>query len=171
MPWITVLGLMAGGVYTLVEYRSHERDRRIEATMGYVTRFMAPPLSDHRATLLKQWQKHQAEILTVLHDSSLKPAELNREYNATVLAMITAEELSLPIQEMTLFFEQLANCVKLTLCEPDAVNSMLAVQAQEFMRQYYPYICYLRKEWSDPSIAQELERIFNPKSVGKNYCP
>jgi len=56
VPWITVFGLIAGGVYSLVEYRNHERDRRIEATMAYVTRYMAPPLSDYRAVLVKRWQ-------------------------------------------------------------------------------------------------------------------
>lgn len=171
VPWITVFGLLAGGVYTLVEYRSHERSRRIEATTSYVTRYMAPPLSDYRATLVKRWQTHEADLLALLKNANLAPAELNRQYSARILAMVTADELALPIQETILFFEQLANCVTLKLCEPDAVNSMLAVQAQEFLHQYYPYICHLRQEWNDPSIARQLEQVFNAASIGKNICP
>jgi len=170
VPWITVVGLFAGGVYSLIEYQDHERERRIETTMGYVSRYMAPPLSDHRATLLKKWQLHETELLTILKNTALPPEELSRQYSAKILSMVTSEELALPIQEMVLFFEQLANCVTLRLCEQDAVNSMLAAQAQEFLHQYFPYICYLREQWNDPSIASQLERVFNPGSVGKNYC-
>jgi hypothetical protein len=170
VPWITVFGLIAGGVYSLVEYRNHERDRRIEATMAYVTRYMAPPLSDYRAVLVKRWQAHEADLLAVLKNSSLTPAELNRQYSAGVLAMVTADELALPIQETVLFFEQLANCVTLKLCESDAVNSMLAGQAQEFLHQYYPYVCHLRQEWNDPAIARQLEQVFNAQSMGKDIC-
>jgi hypothetical protein len=169
-PWITVVGLAIGGVYTLVEYRNHQRQQRVETTMGYVTRYMSPPLSDHRAVLLKQWQKHESDLLAVLRNASLSSGELLRQYNTKILTMVNDDSLASPIQELVLFFEQLANCVSLQLCERDAVNSMLAGQAQEFLHQYFPYVCYLRNEWNDPSVARQLEQVFNPGSLGKNYC-
>jgi len=169
-PWLTVLGLIAGGIYTLVEYQNHERQQRIETTMGYVTRYMSPPLSDHRVVLLRQWQRHESDLLAVLRNTSLSSDELLRHYSTKILAMVTDDGLAAPIQELVLFFEQLANCVSLELCQRDAVNSMLAGQAQEFLHQYFPYVCYLRNEWNDPSIAHQLEQVFNPESIGRNYC-
>jgi hypothetical protein len=170
-PWITILGLLAGGLYTLVEYRDHQRERRLETTSEYVKRFMENPLSDHRATIAKQWSHNQSEIIALLSDKSVPQSEINRNYEDKILTMIVEGGLAVPIQETILFFEELAHCVTLDLCDGDAVSSMLSRQGREFFRQHYPYVCHLRKQWNDDSIAAELEAFFNPVSVGRACVP
>ena len=84
--------------------------------------------------------------------------------------MVASEKLSVPLQELVLYFDQLAACVKAELCDVGAVTSMMASQGRGFFRTYYPYICYLRKESNDQTVARDFELVFNSGSLGKQYC-
>ena len=157
VPWLTIFGLVSAGVFTIVEYRSKQDDDRIALTMQYVSRFMDPPLSDHRVALSKAWNANEVNILGVLRDKTLDQKALGHAYRDTILKIVSADSLQLPIQEQLLYFEQLNECVRLGLCDDGVARTTLGLRAREFFRQFYPYICALRSDWNDPTIGAALE--------------
>jgi hypothetical protein len=170
VPCVTAAGLLLGGSYTVFEYRQQQSEKRVATTMEYVSRFLSAPLSEHRAAASTAWQTYEPEILGVLMNAEkLDERERIEKYGATIIRMVNENSLAIPIQEELLYFEQLAQCVKLDLCDRDVARSMLYRPAKEFLNQYYPYVCALRKEWNDPTTAAGLEEFVRGET-GKDAC-
>src|SRR5262245_11768516 len=84
VPCITTAALVVAGAYTLLEYRDHQRDARIEKSFSYVSRLSAPPIADYRLRLGTVWSAHDEEILGVLVETAGSPETQAEAYTRTV---------------------------------------------------------------------------------------
>ena len=170
VPLVTMIGLFAAGFYTLFEYRAQQNEKRIATAMSYVARFSTPPLSEHRASLANAWATRRERIRAVLiNKDGLSDAEVNRTYSEVVVEMVNDAALGPAIREELLFFEQVSQCVELELCDNMVTRSMLEGHSREFLDQYSPYMCALRKQWNDKTTGAALQR-FVRAGAGKDIC-
>src|SRR5262245_47492152 len=170
-PWLTFVGLLAGGLYTLYEYGERQKEARVATTMQYVSRYMTPPLSDHRAALFNAWEANEDTILPVLMNKQLTTEEIVKQFQTTMLNVVREASLGLSIQEELLYFEQLTQCIDIELCDRAVAQSTLHIVARDIFDQYYPYICSLRDRYGDPSIGAALERFARAGKSAKFVCP
>lgn len=170
VPVVTIVGLFAGGLYTLFEYRAQQNEKRIATAMAYVSRFSTPPLSEYRASLSNAWAaRGDIEMVLTNKDHRLSVNEVNRTYSQLVVEMVNENALGPGIREELLFFEQVSQCVELELCDNMVTRSMLETHSREFFDKYYPYVCALRKRWNDPTTGAALQR-FLKVGRGKDIC-
>jgi hypothetical protein len=165
-PWITIVGLIIAGVYTLIEYRSAATQKHVEMTMAYIARYSTPPLYEHRVALSKVWGENYTKIIDLVQS---KDPDVDQRYNDYILSMIDREKISASVDEMLLYFGEVANCVHLGLCDAETVNSLLMNRGTEFVHQYVPYVCRLRSTWHDPTIGSDVVNFFNPAAT--DFCP
>jgi len=167
-PIITTVALVVGGIYGLVEYRDHQREQRLEKTFGYVERFSSPPISDMRLRLAAFWVEHDDAIVNALTTGS--PNARAVAFHRVIMENIAEEKLEAEVEALLAYYEQVAQCTKLALCDSDTIDAMLKGYAAEFFHQFYPYVCDVRTRWRDDSMGAELELFANPGSAPNAAC-
>lgn len=169
--WLTILSVLAGGIFALVQYLQTQQNERISRTMTYQARFGDTRLLQDRLDLLRKLESINPEVVRVLTAKDMPQAEINRKYAHLILTTFSDDEDDESQQAMigiTDFLESVAVCAQQGLCEESAAKAMFENYGKSFFRSYYPYICQKRARWHDPTIGLKLEQFFNPKSVGKS---
>src|SRR6266511_3578348 len=57
VPWIQVVGLIAAGVYALIEYRNHAKETRVQASIDHAARLSSEELRGVNSSLSSRYQR------------------------------------------------------------------------------------------------------------------
>ncbi len=167
VSWITVLGLIVGGIFTLIEYRHHVRSEKIERTMGYLTRFNSQDILRYRVILDRLQDSHyQAESKALLNPIKSKRKS---EYDKLILDMTQPSINRESINGLMDFYDEIAICADVKVCDSDTAHALFNKDASAFFTTFSPYICDLRNKWNDRTIGAELENFFNG-TIDSNSC-
>ena len=167
--WVTIVSVLSGGVFALVQYFDAKAKERVERTMASFTQFSEPALRQQRILLQRSWDTMNPQIVRVLTAQGKRQDEINRDYDRLVRASIAGNgDIQSAVIGVMEFLEGVAVCVQHELCDAPSARALFGRDGKTFFRQYYPYLCELRAKWRDPSIGLKLEEFFNPASVGKS---
>ena len=160
----TVIAIIAGGMFALVEFYGYKQDKKISNSLGLVSEYYSEDVLQYRRKLDEAWETGHPILVETLRSRQDKA----KAYDEYVIALVEKEELSLAIDYVMDFFERSVVCITAKLCDQATIDKFFYKNARIFFRKYYPYVCALRKKWKDDSIWLDVEAHFNPASIGKS---
>lgn len=158
----TTLALICGGIFGLVEYLDYKKDNSIKYSLSLVSRYQAEDVLKQRIKTDSAWQDANDDLVKLLKiDRSVSA------YEGFLLSVVKKNELDAAIITLMGFYDETVVCVKSRICDKATINSYFLKSGRTFFNKYYPYVCLQRNIWSDPTIWFDVQRYFNPKSLGK----
>lgn len=143
---------------TYWEYLQHEQELKIERSLDYFQNFSSSTWIERRAIIDEAFDDLRPK-LEELSRSNKNANHIESEYSKIVLAKVTSEpNLRHSIDSLIEFYGGLLTCSRLQLCDEDTIDRFFATPAKTFFRQVHPYLYYLRQDWGDNSLGQELEQ-------------
>jgi len=118
----------------------------------------------------KVWRKHHEEFVNILQNEDMSQPEIEQANFTLVNRVIKDNNLEDKIENLMDFFQGVAKCVKSNLCEEALANYYFGKDGKTIFRQFYPFICHIRKRREDDTKFSEFEEIFNPLTY-KKPCP
>src|SRR5262245_7614442 len=104
VPWVSAIALITGGIWTLLEYRGHLADSRVERSLALIARFN-DDLSDRRLELDAAWERHLPVLIATRQRLVGASADdVRSAYEASVTKMAADNNLAPAITEMIFFF-------------------------------------------------------------------
>lgn len=163
--WLSAIIMIIGGVFGIFQYLEHKNDVRIERSMTFVERFQ-----DNTVTLSARKNLSQSidgkidELNALLSNKDLKAEELSALFDAEIVKLVKQDVLTEHLKHIFTFYEQLVYCVEMELCDRDVADMFFETEAKSLIRTYYPYICYIRKEWHNTEVYASIVRFY----IGEN---
>lgn len=155
--WLTFVAVILGGTWTLYQYSEHRYEGRVKETLDYVKQYDEGVLRDARNKVYEMWQNVDEEYKKILLDKSIS----DNEFTDFVVKIILKNNTSASILDILDFFERLAICVNTKLCDKNTAILYMRRHLQEFWRQNYPFIKYIRIEYENSLIGKETESLYN----------
>ena len=171
VPWIGVIAILVGGIWTFSEYGRHVDATKVQRSLDQIARFNAE-LTDIRLKIDLAWQANASTLLKIEQQAELNKAqsdEIAKQYAAFVLNMNRQEQLLSDIARVLFFVDEIVICVEANLCDESTIRSYLDDFSLTFFNRHYPVICDLRDTWNDPTIATRLQAFFT-KTSDRNIC-
>lgn len=159
---VTVLAILCGGIFGLIEYCEYKKSNRIKNSLNLVERYNKGEILRSRITSGAVWQDLNEELVSLSQRDNSPEA-----YEGFVLAVISEKKLTKEVSSIMGFYEETAICMSAGLCEEDTINSYFSKSGRSFFNKYYPYVCSQRIKWNDPSIWENVQIRYNPESIGK----
>ena len=163
VAWIQVLGLIAGGVYALKQYKDHLKEVKVQRTVDYLTRINSGELLDANMKLSVQLQK-EFDRLQTKHPNSMTSEQYYRFVMCDVLMHGQDNSLDSSLNAIIGFLDDGVVCSQTGLCDEETIRSNLSEFGKDTVSTYYPYFCYLRGLWKDDAIAQRVVKFYDPSS-------
>ena len=166
VPWIGVIAILVGGIWTFTEYGRHVNSTKVQRSLDQIARFNAE-LTDVRLKIDLAWQENVSTLLKISQQAELDQAqsdEIAKQYAAFVVNMIREEQLLSDIARVLFFIDEIVICVNASLCDESVIRSHLNDFSLTFFNRHYPVICELRDIWNDPTIATRLQDFFTNTS-------
>lgn len=161
-PYITVnlVALMVAiiGLYvTYREYQQHQKDLKIERSLEYLKNFTSSTWLDRRGIIDTAFDGLRPK-LEELSRSKKTPNQIELEWRGAVITTITSDlNLRQAVDSLIEFYDGLLTCLELQLCDKMTLDSFFTTPAKIFVRQMYPYLYHIRREWGDDSLGTKLE--------------
>ena len=159
---VTILAILFGGIFGLIEYFDYKKSNRIENSLVLVERFNQGEILKNRAATSLVWQDLHQELINLFQKDSSPEA-----YEGFVLAVVKEKNLAKEVSSIMGFYEETAICVNAGLCETRTINRYFSKSGRSFFNKYYPYVCNQRTKWNDSSIWKNVQINYNPESIGK----
>jgi len=159
--WLTILAVIAAGLFSINEYLEHKEDERIKRSLHYVERYSADKFIDIRNNVYAKLDEENKALVKALSDSSLSSEELQEKYNKLILDIVDKHSLSVNIKTLFNFHEEVVLCVQTELCDEQVVRNFFNVEALELFRGFSPYVCNERKKWRNENITLRVETFYN----------
>lgn len=163
VSFVTVLAIIGGGLFALIEYYDHKADGRKKISLALVSDYHSKEYREYRENIDEAWEVGHPVLISALTKEKCK----SRAYNKYVVALVSEEKLSNDVGYIMDFFERVATCVNSDLCDKQIIDKFFKKSGRTFFRKYYPYVCNLRNKWQDNSIWSNTEVYFNPGGVNK----
>lgn len=170
--WVAALAVVIGGLFGIYQYLEHKSAVRVDRTMAFVERYHGNSmLVEARLKITESMTLRVGQINQLLQDPTLKPEDLPAKYSEEVLKLVNEDDLAGPLEQLFTFYEQIILCRELALCEEEVAQQFFDNDARGFVRSYYPYICFIRKEWNNPSQFERVIKFYsanNSASICQN---
>lgn len=101
-----------------------------------------------------------AELSKLLQNSDLSTAELESGYASIILDLFKDPRLSLSMNSVLRFHQELVQFVLKELCDREVSMSFFANSTGDMLRTYYFYICDKRSKWNDPTVFKAIEHFY-----------
>jgi hypothetical protein len=158
--WLGIGAVICAGVITPWEYIDVKQEKRVERTLSYVERYGDSGYVDSAILLDEAVNNQHAELSRLLQNSDLSTAELESGYAMIILDLFKDPKLSLSMNSVLRFHQELVQCVLNELCYRDVSMSFFANSTGDMLRTYYPYICDKRSKWNDPTAFEAIEHFY-----------
>lgn len=165
--WLTTMGLLIGGGFTLFEYLDIKQENRINATVEYVRAYRTEPIFSVRRRVGQSEINASKLVTSTLKNST--PENAGKIYNDLIVRRVHEEDLSADLDQLINFYEEIAVCILNEICDRESAARYFFEQGRDFYRTYYPYICMERNKWHDFSTGRLLQTFYNP-SVDTDPC-
>lgn len=159
---VTILAIFCGGIFGLVEYLDYKNNEKIKNSLNLVNRFQSGEILNERLKADSIWQDVYQELITIFKADASPEA-----YEGFVIAVISKKKMEKSINSMMGIYEETVICVESGLCDQDTIDHYFSKSGRTFFNKYYPYVCNQRKKWNDPTIWENIQKYYNPKSIGK----
>lgn len=168
--WVEVVGLLAGGVFAVVQYLSHAADVRVEKTIDFLSSWASEPVvsSYHKISTVWDDKTVRDEFLRLVDETrdDESAMEKGRKLGDFVLATTETYGLSQPIFRLNEFYTALSACVKKDVCDRPLAVEFFCADAAAFDERTRALT--LQKRKIDPEYASGLTSFLaiceSPKS-------
>ncbi len=155
--WTAAFAVVIGLIFGTFQYLEHKSAVRVQRTMDFVERYQGNSLLvEARLKLTSSINKRMDKINTVLKDDSLSSDQLGQLYSSEVMNMIHNDDLTGALEQVFTFYEQILLCKELKLCDDFIAESFFDIDGRSYVHTFYPYICHIRKEWSNEKQFKRL---------------
>tara|TARA_R110002167_G_scaffold38470_4_gene119834 strand:- start:1187 stop:1732 length:546 start_codon:yes stop_codon:yes gene_type:complete len=164
--WVAALAVVIGGLFGIYQYLEHKSDVRVDRSMAFVERYHGNSmLVEARLKINESMAKRTAQLNQILKDPAIKAENLPAIYESEILKQINQDELVGSLEQLFTFYEQIILCREMDLCEEEVAGQFFDIDAQGFVSTYYPYICYVRKEWHNPKQYKKITQFYSPELI------
>ena len=153
--WFGLLALTAAGIFTIVQYVEKEKADRIKASLDLLPRFHDANMTEARTGLYSAWRRRETELATVAADPAISGTMLDKY----VLNVVDEENLYLPFQTVTDFYDTVQICIEQKICDGSTAKALFQHDARSFLVLHYPLIASIRSRRKDTSFAAHLEQF------------
>jgi hypothetical protein len=164
--WITVVGLVGGGIFALAEYQGNKKDTRIQRSLAHLGKFASKEISEARVAIALRQDAKVNRLREILLNRETSQEERNAAYYIFVVHELVAHGTTDGIQDKIYLvlntLEEAIICGEQGLCDEATLRAGFFDYGQGFVRTYTPYLCYLRRAWNDPALGRRAEAYFNP---------
>lgn len=159
---VTVLAIICGGIFGLIEYCDYKKSNRVKNSLDLVERYNKGETLKNRVITGVVWQGLNEELVSLLKNNRSPEA-----YEGFVISVIIEKDLAKEVSSLMGFYEETAICVNAGICDANTINSYFSKSGRSFFNKYYPYVCSQRAKWNDTSIWKNVQIRYNPESIGK----
>ena len=168
VAWLAVAGLLIAGLFALVQYLEVKTKQAVDQSFRFHSIGWSDPLYKEQTTVNKAWSEISLSVVKVLADTSKPIKQVREEYDLLIIKTVHRKpELENAVDALIDYYDAVATCASTKLCDSDTLKSLLGRDGTRFFHQFSPYICELRTQWRDPTIALATEKYFNPDALGK----
>lgn len=153
--WVGLVGLVAGGLFGVVQYMEKDRGDKIKVTLDFLDRLNRSPVLDARKNVFEAWEKHRLELDEILN----KQASGDDELDSLILRVVDQHRLFSSLITLIDYYDSLEICVAKMVCDEPTSAALFANDARVFFALHYPFIEKERQARSDASFAVHLERF------------
>ena len=146
---LTKLGLIAGGVFALVQYLDARHDARVERPTSYIMRFEDGQAAVARRAINGTLRGYLSQF------DGLEGETIDAQTRADMVMSVVEAEAGLAdnIDMVVDFYEGLATCVREGLCASDVAHRYFAADAREFWNNFEPYVATRRINNADFAVG------------------
>lgn len=159
---VTVLAIIGGGIFGLVEYMEYAKDTKIKTSLGLVTRYHTGQILKSKIKTDSAWNEVYSELTTLFKKDTSAEA-----YEEFVLTVVKKKDIYVDVNLIMGLFEETVICVDSGLCDKVTIDSYFKNSGRSFFNKYYPLVCDLRKKWNDKKIWLNVQTYYNPESLEK----
>lgn len=158
----TCAGIIFGSVFGLIEFTDYKASEKIKNSLVLVERFNGDRLMKARMNVNDVWRKNNSRIR-----QTLESANFAEGYQVLIKGIVKENNLQQSIEIVMGFFDETAICVDSDICDSKTIQDYFGEGGGSFIRKIRPYLCELRKNWSDPSIWEDAQMYYAPKTKGQ----
>lgn len=158
---ITAIGFIPAGVYTAQQYLEEQQARRVDKTLEFYTKQLDDKLLESRKALdvFYHLDLRQEYLEAISISKKNNDDEKKREFIAKL-----SKQNSEHIMILEKFYEGVAKCTKTNICDQETAEELFKQDIQDFVVIFGPFLCTLRKDLKDPTIAKELTDFYGSKN-------
>jgi len=153
---ITLLTVIAGGIFAYVEYSAHGLSKQRDASVSLVSEYYKVENLEIREALDDAWRQAKP-VLTQLMNGN---PDQDQDYRLFVLTLVEQSSHEMYVLRLLSFFERVARCIQTEVCDDTVANEYFFDAGRIALTRYYSVICKHRSESINPSILRDTEKYF-----------
>lgn len=159
---VTIIAIISGGVFGVIEYLDYKKEIRIKNTIDLVNRYHSGHVLESKLRTDKVWNEMYPSLIELFSTDSSSEA-----YEGFVLTIINKKNLNSPVSVLMGLFDETVVCIESDICDKETIDRYFLKSGRSFFNKYYPYICDQRSKWNDETIWVNVQKYYNPGSTGK----
>lgn len=159
---VTVVAIIAGGLFGLFEYLDHKASEKINHSLNQLSNYNSDSLVKSRESIDEAWNGRHTKLIELF-----KKDKSDSAYSKFVLDVVNDSNLSRDIEKILRFYQETAICVGANICDEETTRSFFQADAVPFFSTFYPYVCFQRKQWKDEKTWEKLQLFYRLNSIGK----
>ena len=158
VSWITLFGLVAAGLWTLLEYFNRQEQRATEVVLERLQHFESGPVGQAYFKVEDAWINGAANLNEKLERIE-KNGNISSAYKVYIVQFIKEREIAFDVRRTMYFFERLAACVDARICDRETAYRLLGPQALWIRNNHYPYILHLRELTQNELFFEQFNKF------------
>ena len=159
---VTIIAIISGGVFGLVEYLEYKKESKIKNTIDLVTRYHSGHVLKSKLETDKVWND-MYPIMTEI----FKTDKTSEAYEGFILTIIEKNNLTSSVSIVMGLFDETVVCLESEICDKSTIDNYFLKSGKSFFNKYYPFVCDQRNKWNDVTIWKNVQKYYNPDSMGK----
>jgi len=167
---VTILAILAGSLVALIEYRSYQKEIRIQKSLELVKQYNEGYLLDSTIKIEEVWEELNSRLEGLSNVADPRsPEEITAAYEALIIQLVETNKILSNVKGVIGFYDRVIICVKTNLCEKSTVDQYFYNDAVNFFRAFTPIMCDQRRKWLDDDIWSDVQIYYIPETIG-NTC-
>jgi len=159
--WVEVIGLVAAGLFAVVQYLAHTENARVEKTIDFLKSWSAEPIAGCYAKISSVWNDKsvQTNFLHLVEQTrdDEHAMRADRPLGRFVLETIERYQLEQPIYRLNEFYATISACVDRNVCDRSLAAAFFCSDASSFEERTLALT--LVKREGDPDYAIGLRKL------------
>jgi hypothetical protein len=168
VPWIQVIGLVAAGIYGLVEYRDHQAETKIQASVDYVTRLNSEELRDVNLKLFARYRRQYVRFEA--KHPTFTPTDYYNFVMTDVLMFGQDSGIETNVDALLGFLDDGVTCTQAKICDETTIRSTIGDFGKTIIESYYPFMCFSRDLFG-PGYMDRVNQFYEKASMDKACFP
>lgn len=167
VSWISLLGLLVGGVWSVLEYIGRQEQNEVEAVLERLKQLDDGAVANAYFEVEDAWIKGVGKLNGEL-DKRRDNEDLSEFYRGYVLRFVEENRLASELRRTMQFFERVAACVDAGICDRETAYRLVGPQALRIRNNYYPYIERLRTVTKNDNYLAQFNEFARQYYMWKN---